>query len=140
MTSSEIPFGIIYKATFPNGKVYIGQTSKTLNARKTGHLNDLVRDNCAFHRAIHKHGIDNVSWETIDIASSIDELNAKEVYWIDYYKSYIHCKNSMGYNLTTGGGGGSGYIHTKEAREKMSACVKDKFVDRQGGNIACQTV
>lgn len=117
-------FGIIYKATFPNGKVYIGQTTRTLNARKIGHLNDLCRDKCAFHRAIHKYGADNVEWETIDIADSIDELNEKEIYWINFYKSYIHGKDSMGYNLTLGGGGGAGYVHTKESREKMSKAWK----------------
>jgi group I intron endonuclease len=117
-------FGIIYKATFPNKKCYIGQTTKTLNARKKGHLNDLTRDNCAFHRAIHKYGADNIEWETIDTANSIEELNEKETSWINVYKSYIHHKDSMGYNLTLGGDGVYGYVHTKEACEKMSKAWK----------------
>ena len=113
-------FGIIYKATFPNGKIYIGQTKLSLEDRKKQHLMDLNKGNSAFHRAILKYGTDNVVWETIDTANSLDELNEKEIYWINVCKAYTRQKDSVGYNLTTGGGGIPGYIHTEEDRIKMS--------------------
>ncbi len=124
MTNQEKIYGIIYKVTFPSGKVYIGQTRKTLETRKSRHLLDLKKDKCTFHRAIHKYGIENTEWEKIDTAASTEELNKKEIYWIKFYNSYVHSKNSNGYNLTTGGGGTSGYIHTEESRQKMSKAWK----------------
>lgn len=118
---NDKPFGIIYKATFPNGKCYVGQTVNSLEYRKKKHLQRLVTENTPFHRAIQKYGKDNVCWEVIDTAKNIDNLNEKEIYWIDIHKSYIHSHQSNGYNLTLGGGGSVGYIPTPETLSKLSA-------------------
>jgi len=99
--------GIIYKATnIVNSKVYIGQTTHTLEHRKKNHIalmNCQIRNNkkiLYFYKAIEKHGIDSFIWEIIDTAFSKDELNKKEIYWIEYYKSL---ENDKGYNIAKGG-------------------------------------
>lgn len=123
-------YGIIYKAiNLVNSKVYIGQTINTLEYRKLKHMNK-SKHNCdtIFCRAIRKYGELNFDWSIIDSAESQDELNEKEIYWIDFYKSHIFRDDSNGYNMTLGGEGISGFNHSNETKRKMSK-------DRKGKNV-----
>lgn len=112
---------IIYKATFPNGKSYIGQTIYELEYRKSKHKGDYKSKNLIFYYAIRKYGWNNIIWEIIDTAETQEELNEKEKYWIKYYNTHFKAENSNGYNMTTGGEGTSGYSFemTEETRQKM---------------------
>jgi group I intron endonuclease len=110
--------GIIYRATFPNGKCYIGQTVKTLEHRIAAHYSR-VGDSLPFHNAIMKYGTACIVWEVIDTVDSIEALNEREVYWIKFYGSYIN--NLSGYNVTLGGKGKAGYAHSEESRAKNRA-------------------
>lgn len=122
-------FGIIYKATnLVNGKVYIGQTIRSLDERVRQHINDTnaMKDSFAFHSAIRKYGEDNFRWEVIDKAYSSRELDEKEVFWIKYYHSYISDDECNGYNMTIGGNVFRGKdnpfygkTHSEESREKI---------------------
>lgn len=49
-----------------------------------------------------KYGIENFNIEIIDIATTKEELNTKEIYWI---KEYNATNREIGYNLTIGGDG-----------------------------------
>jgi group I intron endonuclease len=118
---------IIYKVTnLVNGKVYIGQTVREFEIRKTQHIYDTIsnKDNSIFHKALLKYGQDKFQWEIIDNAETEEELNKKEIYWINFYNSYIRAKNSNGYNMTIGGEGMSGYKHSDESKEKISKVKK----------------
>lgn len=55
--------------------------------------------NCKFHKALREYGIENFTVEVIE-ECSLDELNEREIYWIEYYNSFSH-----GYNGTRGGKG-----------------------------------
>lgn len=46
--------------------------------------------NYPFYRAIRKYGIKNLKWSIIDYATTSEELNEKEKYWISYYDTYIY--------------------------------------------------
>jgi len=120
-------FGIIYKATFSNGKCYIGQTTRGLSSRKRDHITSAGTENVAFHNAINKYGKEDLVWEVIDTANSIEELNEKEFFWIDYYNSYTHLENSNGYNMTLGGNSTLGWIPTDETKEKISKANTGNF-------------
>jgi len=124
-------FGIIYKAEFPNGRVYIGQTTRNLSVRKSQHINKVSKENVAFHNAIGKYGVDTVVWSIIDTAKSTKELNDKEIYWISEYNSYIHSENSNGYNMTLGGHSTLGWIPSEEVRDKISASNKGKRISEE---------
>lgn len=91
----------IYKITNKlNGKIYIGQTSRTVQERWKEHQKDCARREFEIrplYRAINKYGIDNFSIETIE---ETDNPNEREKFWIEYYGSF---KN--GYNATLGGDG-----------------------------------
>ena len=90
----------IYKITNTvNGKVYIGQVyNKSVRARFVRHIHDASPNSRSYiDRAIFKYGKDAFVVETIDTATSTNELSEKERYWIKYYNS---TDLSIGYNLT----------------------------------------
>lgn len=88
----------IYKITNTvNGKLYIGQSKRSIEKRFKRHLSDANNGvlNTHFARAIRKYGSDNFTIELIDTANSQAELNEKERYWIQYYNTV-----NNGYNET----------------------------------------
>ena len=113
---------IIYKSTNKiTGKVYIGQTTKNLEKRIKGHVNESKKDkNRPFLSSINKYGVDNFVFEIIDFADNLNELNDKEIYWIDFYNSV----SPNGYNVT-GGGQGDKTIGTKELGKRISEGLKN---------------
>lgn len=94
----------IYKATSKTtGKVYIGQSSQTLQDRINQHNSHAFNQqyNYHFHSAIRKYGANDFIYEIIeDGIKTIEELNIREKYWIAQYDSYYN-----GYNSTFGGDG-----------------------------------
>ena len=106
---------IIYKATnIINNKVYIGQTIQQLSVRKSQHERSHEYGyKTAFSNAIRKYGKENFKWEVIYETDSIKDLNEKESYYIEYYKSLV---TENGYNLK--GGGGNDFL-TQEVKNKI---------------------
>lgn len=91
---------VIYKAEFPNGKVYIGK-SKDFDSRKIKHSYSTRYYNTKLTNAINKYGFDSIKWEIIFETEDIDIINQKE---IEFILKYDSIKN--GYNTSTGGDGG----------------------------------
>ena len=93
----------IYKITNKiNNKVYIGQTSSSIDYRWQTHIHDSKKAECQnrpLYRAFHKYGIENFTVEEIEECNS-EIVNEREIYWINYYNSY-----KEGYNATLGGEG-----------------------------------
>lgn len=119
---------IVYRITNTvNGKVYIGQTIQRLTQRINEHLCSLASNthgNKHFQNAYNKYGKDSFKIEQIDSASSIEELNTKEVYWIKFYDSVDRGK---GYNKTSGG---EGFTVSNETRNTQSLLRKGKNVGK----------
>ena len=116
--------GLIYKFTNKiNNKVYIGQTTQTIEQRTNKHLSQLD-DNTYFHRALKKYGINNFDIEVIEQNIPLNELDNREIYWIKYYDSY-HTSNK-GYNLTKGGQwGNSSQLLCGSAEEEIKDLIKN---------------
>jgi len=91
---------VIYKAEFPNGKVYIGK-SKNFDDRKLKHSYSTRYYNTKLTNAIKKYGFESINWEIIYETEDIVELNKME---IELIKKYDSIKN--GYNTSIGGDGG----------------------------------
>lgn len=92
-----------------NGKVYIGQTSKSLN-RRWG--NGKCYATCPyFNHAIEKYGWDNFDHLLLNDNLSKDEADELEKYYIQKYESY---NPEHGYNISLGGSGLSGAIKYKD--------------------------
>lgn len=114
---------LIYKITNKvNGKVYIGQTTKTLEHRKEGHLqaarNGLNRH---LYNAIRKYGEDNFVFEKICTASSRSELNYLEAKYILEYDSVRN-----GYNM--GYGGDNNVMFSNKVKTKHDAIMRSDDV------------
>lgn len=93
----------IYKiVNLVNKKVYVGQ-SRSIEKRWAAHkraayLVDAPSYEYPIYRAIRKYGIENFSFEIIELCPVAD-LNEKEKFWISHYNSFFE-----GYNSTVGGG------------------------------------
>jgi group I intron endonuclease len=98
----RMSYGIIYKATCPIGKIYIGQTVKSLTRRIRNHKYQSLKEgtHSPFHESVLAYGIEAFAWEQIDTAGSKAELDSKEKHWIALYDSMNPDK---GYNNQSGG-------------------------------------
>lgn len=92
---------IIYKVTnTKNGKVYIGQTRRSLAKRKSQHLTRALHSdrNHKLYLAMRKYGVESFKFEEICSVLSPEYLNELEAYFIAKYDSF-----RRGYNMTEGG-------------------------------------
>ena len=87
-----------------NDKVYIGQTTQSVVERFKQHCkpSEHKRHKYTLYRAMTKYGVENFYYEIIEENIPVEKLDAKEIYYIDKYNSYV--KNN-GYNSTKGGDG-----------------------------------
>ena len=108
-------YGVIYKITNKiNGKIYIGQTKNSFKIRYKYNF-EKYTTNYLIKKDLKKYGIENFEInEEFDFANSKEELNEKEIFWINYYGG---CYSDKVYNLTEGGENGLGtytkIIYTK---------------------------
>jgi hypothetical protein len=121
-----MPVGSVYKIVFPNDKNYIGLTT-SLEQRTKEHKKYAKYGNTRIlYNALRKYGMeDTFELAEIDTADTLEELCEKEIGYILKYNSYY--MNGNGYNMTYGGEGTFGYIHTEEYKQKMSEIIKKHF-------------
>lgn len=81
-----------------NGKIYIGQ-SNDIRRRLKEHCypEAYKRSRIPVDTAIHKYGEENFVFEVVE-ECSLEQLNQREEFWIQYYDSY-----KTGYNCSKGG-------------------------------------
>lgn len=119
--------GYIYKVVNnKNGKVYIGQTKRTVSWRWYHHCVSAVNPNakdyeCLLHKAIRKYGEESFSVEAVESVPA-EQLNERELYWINYYDSY-----NSGYNMTLGGGG-------------FLKCTDEELLDAWNAGYTCTEI
>lgn len=97
---------VIYKATSPSGRIYIGQTRRNLKYRVWAHYYSAIVNEASypFMLALSKY-LNDFSWEILHKAETKEELNEKETQFIEELRSNDPDK---GYNCTSGGPGWSG--------------------------------
>lgn len=104
---------VIYKIiNLINKKIYIGKT--------ISYKIDYFGSGILIKKSIKKYGLQNFKKEIIDNASSINELNEKEKYWINYFNS---TDLNIGYNIGKGGNGGdlfTNHPNKEDIRKKYS--------------------
>jgi len=96
------------------GQNYIGQTTKTLTERFEEHCLNGFK----LYKSILQYGRDNFSIFQIDSASSKQELNIKEKYWIKKYES---TDDTMGLNIQKG----SSRLYSTHS-DKVKQTIKEK--------------
>lgn len=121
-------YGYIYKTTDKKtGLIYIGQhkAEKFEGLSYTGSGNVITNIRNKLLREGKEVG-DRLEVELIDTAESEDELNEKEIYWIDYFGS---TDPLVGYNMSAGGhtprmyrehNGFYGHKHSPETLQHLS--------------------
>lgn len=114
----------IYKITNKiNKKSYIGQSvniEHRWNSHKTNYLNKNIKDyNTKFYKALRKYGIENFDFEILEKCNK-NNLNEREIYWINFYNSF-----KDGYNSTLGGQLGN----TKEEHHPMAKVTNEKIIE-----------
>ena len=117
---------IIYKWQHKeNGKCYIGQTIQDANRRRLEHLADARKSphTYHFHNALKKYGEEAFTYEVIEECDSLEQLNEREVYWIDYYNSI-----DEGYNLRRAG---EAKTHSEISKKLMSEAQKAAHARRR---------
>lgn len=107
---------ILYLVEAPNGKRYVGITSRSIADRWFEHLQEsrCSRANRAISNAIRKYGAVAFTIKELDRASSWQELCQKERAAIQQFNTFA----PAGYNVTRGGDGFTGK-HTAETIAKM---------------------
>lgn len=105
----------IYKLVFKGFEdyPYIGQ-SKDIELRYKAHLNSFIRG-CPNEKLQGAYDVSGTP--ELVVLEETDDLNNREVYWINYYNSVEH-----GLNITAGGdSSGNGYQHarSKYSREQI---------------------
>lgn len=107
--------GVIYKHTNKiNQKSYIGQTINIPQYR--WNHGEGYKDSPLFYNAIQKYGWDNFTHEIIESGIPVNNLNEREIYWINFYKTN---DRRYGYNLTTGGTGKLTEEQLEKRKEKL---------------------
>lgn len=110
----------IYKIkNLENDKIYIGQ-SVTVRRRVKEHMNKLrdnKHENKHLQNSWNKNGEKSFVFELVEYCDR-EELNSREVYWMNYFKSY---EKKHGYNITRIDPNSKKLIFSKETLGKMSA-------------------
>lgn len=111
---------VIYRfKNLVNGKVYIGQTRKSLHIRVIQHMTTCQPHTKAhkgyFQRALNKYGFENFEISIIERCKDQQELDERERYWIAYYNS---TDKNFGYNIDSGGSKGKKIKPLSEEHKK----------------------
>lgn len=110
-----------------NGSVYVGQTTLTLEQRKSYHERESLcehRSTVKFHNALLKYGFENFVWEALCECDSQEELDYYEQLYIAQYNA---CDRIKGYNLKLGGR--SGGLMTEEAKANLGESTRRKWAN-----------
>jgi len=126
--------GLVYLATnLVNGKVYVGITTRQLSSRIGEHIYDSTVGNSHsptyFHKAMAKYGIENFKFTVLEeVEQTSFEGMRERLYALEQkYISEYHSNNkNIGYNLTYGGDGITGYRMTPEQRKKIGDAHRGK--------------
>ena len=116
--------GYVYLAeNTATGKRYVGKTDASLKARIKEHIKRArLGSKIYFHSAIRKYGPAVFVWSILFESDQSNELSIKEKELIITYASKV----PLGYNLTDGGDGTSGYTVSAETRKKLSLAQTGK--------------
>lgn len=113
-----------------NDKVYIGQTTTNLKTRFNQHCKKSTLKNRHYklYNAIKKYGRDNFYIGVIEDNIKIEELDQKEIYYIEKFNSYYN-----GYNSTKGGDGR--VINKKYDEKQIVELYKKGFSSKKIGDV-----
>lgn len=106
-----------------NNKKYVGQ-SIDVEKRWSEHKYNSKRNTTIYlYNSMKKYGIDNFTLEVIEENIPLQMIDSRESYWIEKLNTY----RPEGYNLTLGGEGTIGYVHTQKTKSAISKKAQERF-------------
>lgn len=120
----KLKSGIYCIENINNHKKYIGQ-SVDIQDRWRRHKNELEHNshhNSYLQHSWNKYGEDVFNFYVLEYCE-IEQLDEKEIYYIDLYKT---TNRDCGYNLKSGGQL-SGSYYTEEIKDKISKSIKESY-------------
>ena len=121
-------YGYIYITTnIINNKKYIGK-HKSLEFDE-----NYKGSGIRLNQAINKYGINNFTTIILEQCFSEEELNEKEIYWINYYDA-VNDRNY--YNIAEGGQGGNTYAGRTEEEMAITKMKISKANSGENNGIA----
>lgn len=119
-------YGYVYKTTYlQNNKIYVGQHKSDVFDEK------YYGSGIIISKLLKKYSIDNFLCEILEECSSEEELNEKEIYWIEK----LDARNpDIGYNIASGGAFGDSGYHlgmlgkTQSEKQKLAASKNGSYV------------
>ena len=117
---TEYKIYLITNLAKTKNNLYVGQTKYLIEQRfnehwyEAQHLTTKHYDT-VLHKAMCKYGIENFKIELLEDNLTEDQVDAREIYYIELYDSFRH-----GYNMTKGGQGIHGYNHTDQTKLVLS--------------------
>ena len=118
---------IVYKHTCPNGKIYIGMTSRTLSQRRrSGYWH-----NPRFLSDIQRYGWSQIKSEILCEELDYERAKQKEIGLIAKYNA---TDPAIGYNISIGGEShrGCSFHHSDETKKKISKHNARYWLGTQG--------
>ena len=104
-------YGYIYLTTnLLNNRMYIGKHKSDIYDKSYYGSGKILL------QAIAKYGIDNFKNEILYIANDEDELNNKEIEYIDFYRNKF---GKLLYNIAIGGNGGDTFSNKTENEKSL---------------------
>lgn len=127
--------GIYAITNTKNNKMYIGQ-SKDIMSRWEQHLKSIEfnkNDSIELYKAMKEYGVSNFAFSILE-KCSLEELDEKEVFYINKHRSFIGFEDCNGYNMTLGGQGKKDRIDI----EDFNMVLNSKFLLEMVENIGLQ--
>lgn len=118
-TEDILKENVVYCLTFPNGKVYVGQTTRSLKVRLQEHCRNSFSQSHSSYMYKKSCAIRKYMTFSVSILYQGSDLSNQEEYYIKEYDTV-----KSGYNLTESGavsGGFTGKTHSEETIEKMKS-------------------
>ena len=127
-------YGYIYLTTnLINGKKYVGKRCK--NYRND---TDYIGSGTIIKKANAKYGRENFSKEIIEECYTLEELNSREEYWINYYNAV---EDPNFYNLTPkANGSAKGSKRSEDTKRKLSESASKRHIDKETRSKISETV
>lgn len=129
----------VYRHITPNGKSYIGITSKKPEDRWRNGNGYNQKTQQIFYKAIKKYGWNNIKHEILDTNLTEYEAKCLEEYYIFSYRTYVGFSDCNGYNCTLGGEGTVGFTFSESTIKRMSEVKKGKPSPRKGATLNDET-